>query len=133
RQAVAPVPVPAPKADRARPPAPARSTQIRPLLALFEAEAEADGDDGDDRPTHIVRGPQEMRQLLEVACERDWLVRMAYTNKSGQPNQSCAAILALDAGAVFVERLPRGDLQTISLTRLRWARVLSEAEEECLS
>ncbi len=88
--------------------------------------------DGTDvqRPTEIARGPHAVADLLDQAGDKEWLVRMAYINSTGQLSQVTAAPLMVESHDVTVACLPRWDNVTVPLDRMVWARTLTPAEEE---
>ncbi|MGH9062855.1 MAG: helicase-associated domain-containing protein [Acidimicrobiales bacterium] len=104
------------------------------LQALFEETGAhfAPGDEEPRRPTAIARGRQAVRGVLELACDEEWMVRLAFTSGRGRTIQLSASVLALERDDVLMECLPRWDERTLRLGSVQWARVMTEAEEEVL-
>lgn len=111
----APAPKPPP------PPSPPRPPQLRLL-----------DDDEDERPDAIAKGQAEVRALLELAIEEEWMVRIGYTNRKGLGTQLNVGPLELDGDQVLVACLPGWNARTLALARVEWARVMTEAEEDAL-
>lgn len=109
-------PAPARAAPRpSQPPPPPRS----PLL--FEEAG---------RPTAIARGRDDIAELLELAWQQDWLLRMSYVNGKGAESQLNVAVLDVRPRRVTVMALPNFSRRTLNCARVQWARALTEAEED---
>lgn len=114
---------PPPKASKAPAPAPAPAPpRPAPSPLLFT--------EGTDRPPHIAKAPAAIRQLLEQACDEDWLVRVAYTNGKGRTSQLNLVVDDVSPSKLIVEVLPNFNIRTLNLDRVEWARALTEAEED---
>ncbi|PZS16146.1 MAG: hypothetical protein DLM54_11620, partial [Acidimicrobiales bacterium] len=106
------------------------------LLETVDCQAGSSGGDepqdepGVSRPTEIARRPDAIEALLDQAGDEEWLVRMAYTNSTGQISQVTAAPLMVESPDVTVACLPRWENLRLSLDRIVWARMLTPAEEE---
>jgi hypothetical protein len=112
---------------------------VRQLGGEFGGELDDDGtEDGDDdddepeRPSAIVREEGEIVALLALAAEQEWLVRMSYLNSKGQEHQMTAILVTVLPSRVAVEVLPSYGTRTLVPSRIKWARVLTLAEEEAL-
>ena len=119
---------------RSSPTAPSPPSPAPPPLRLLEGGwGQVDGsfDDGPRRPVAIAHGPAAPA-LLVRACEEEWLVRVAHVNGRGQVVEWTVALAEVDEDVAFVQRLPRWTADAIRLDRVRWARVLTDAEEEVL-
>lgn len=137
----APVPA-ASSSSRREPPAnPPGSRPPRPALPQdpfpdldFDVDLDLDLELFDEpaRPMEIVKGAGAVADLLAQAFMEDWSVRLAYTNRNGRSSQLNVVVLAPADDQVMVEVLPDGTERTLTLTRVEWARVLTEAEEELL-
>ena len=89
-------------------------------------------DDVAPRPTGIVKDRLGIQDLLGVALDQDWVVRVDYTNSKGQDRQQNVAMIELKGSRVQVAVLPRGNYETLAIERIKWARILTEAEEDVL-
>jgi hypothetical protein len=110
------------------PAAPSRPKAARPPLpappSLFS--------EGTPRPLAIAKGREEVGELLELACEEEWLVRISYVNGKGKEAQLNVAVADVSPRNVLVSVLPRFNSRTLNRFRVQWARVLTEAEEDQL-
>lgn len=109
-------------------PEPARRPAERPR---FTPELFSLGDDV-RRPTGIASTIAPIAGLLDLACEEEWLVRLAYRGRGGREMQETAFVLAVEDGMVFIECTPKWRDDLVPLAAVRWARVLTEAEEDAL-
>lgn len=105
----------------ARPPAPPPAPPSSSLLSEVAA-----------RPVVIARRRDEIGELLDLACEEEWLVRLSYVNGKGKEAQLNVAVAAVSPGNVMVFVLPGFNSRTLNRSRVRWARALTEAEENQL-
>ena len=115
-------------------PAPAHDTERFLSLAPALGRAGSLFDVGTPgvRPTMIARGPVAVAELLERALVDDWPVRLAYTSKKGRSTQLTGAVLDVgDRDVVF--ELITWESRVLALSRIDWARVLTEAEEDALA
>ncbi|HVM03018.1 MAG TPA: helicase-associated domain-containing protein [Acidimicrobiales bacterium] len=87
---------------------------------------------GDDRPTGIAKDPAAIRRLLEEACGEMWAVRISYRNAKGAGAQLNVVVDHVSTDGVIASVVPTFEYRTLSLQRVDWARVLTEAEEEQL-
>lgn len=89
---------------------------------------------GDDvrRPTEIARQAATITALLDLACEQEWPVRLAYAGRTGRESQETAYVLAVEDGMAYIEITPTWRDAIVPVPGVRWARVLTEAEEEAL-
>ena len=84
------------------------------------------------RPATIARGPLAVSDLLDRALIEDWPVRLAYTSKKGRTTQLTGSVLDVgDRDVVF--ELISWESRVLALSRIEWARVLTEAEEDALA
>ncbi|MEO6120856.1 MAG: helicase-associated domain-containing protein, partial [Acidimicrobiales bacterium] len=116
---------------RGKPAAPVPSLPPLPALRLLGLEDLEDLENLEDdapRPTAIAHGPAAA-QLVALACDEEWMVRLGYTNGRNQLVEQTVAVMEIGDGLALVERLPRWDAQTLPLDRIQWARVLTETEE----
>ncbi|HZQ88194.1 MAG TPA: helicase-associated domain-containing protein [Acidimicrobiales bacterium] len=88
---------------------------------------------GAERPTAIRRDQRGIVELLEQAEAEEWLVRLSYLNNKGTENQVTAEVLIVARGQVTVAVVPSWVQRTLAVAWIRWARVLTEAEEEVLA
>ncbi|MGH9157779.1 MAG: hypothetical protein ACRD1K_18525, partial [Acidimicrobiales bacterium] len=136
----------APASPPPTPPAPRPAPRYTPpplrLLSLdddgedFDDLDDVDDDDWDDvdearRPVSIAHGPAAA-SLVEVACEEEWMVRLSFRNGNDQSVEQTVAVMEIDRGMALVERLPGWEAQTLVLSRVEWARVLTKAEEDVM-
>ena len=119
--------------------APPHLVPLPGLAYLDELDDEDEIDDEDDidfqevpRPTHIASGAQAVSVVVGLACEEGWLVRLAFTNDKGNPMQINAAVIDVDAVRLYAEQVPGGTNHEIPLAAVRWARVMTTAEEDCV-
>ncbi|MDQ6928165.1 MAG: helicase-associated domain-containing protein, partial [Actinomycetota bacterium] len=97
-------------------------------------EFAVDYDEYDDyipRPSEIAKSAARIRYLLHLASEADWLVRVGY-GSDGSERQLNLAPFEISDGEVKAVSFPSNDIETFRLERVRWARILTEAEEERL-
>ena len=114
---------PVPKAGRS---APTTTRPHVPTAALFDIGASR------GRPDGIARDPGSVVALLDEAWVEGWPVRLAYTNRNGRAAQLNVAVLDVGDRDVVVERLSDWQSQVLSLSRIEWARALTEAEEDSI-
>jgi DNA-binding IscR family transcriptional regulator len=117
---------PAPPAPRSAAP-PTRRSPRPPIAHLSVLE-----DDDPPRPGHIAREPGAIAELLATALDEGWLVRLCYLNSKGHESEDYVEPLALGPHAVNVLRLGRGGSHDLAVRRIRWARIVTETEEEAL-
>lgn len=126
-----------------RPPVSSTPPRLVPLPGLafldeIDDEDEIDDDEDEDdfqevpRPTHIASGAQAVSLVVAQACEEGWLVRLAFTNDKGNPMQINAAVIDVDTVQMYAEQVPGGANHDIPLSAVRWARVMTTAEEDCV-
>ncbi len=84
------------------------------------------------RPEMIARDPVLVADLLQLAMVEGWPVRLAYTSKKGHSTQLNVAVLDVGRREAVVELLAGWESRVLALSRVSWARVLTEAEEEAL-
>ena len=84
------------------------------------------------RPTAIAKGGGDVLDMLEHAAAHEWFVRVAYMNVKGTTSEANVAVLDVEGDDVALCILPEVAPQVVALTRIEWARVLTEAEEEAL-
>ena len=84
------------------------------------------------RPAHIIKAPREVRQVLELACDEYWLVRLGYVNDHGRSIELTVEPIEGDAIHVYATCFPGGDERQLVLDRIEWVRVLTEAEERLI-
>lgn len=118
-------------------PAEAR-VQTRQLAAELEELIRQTRDDPDafgwthdlvDRPTEIAKGAVAAADLLELADDQEWMVRLSYMNGQGRQVELSAAVTGVANKFVTVDRLPTWKELRIPLDSLVWVRVLTETEE----
>lgn len=98
---------------------------------LFDLLAWTGGDDV-ERPTAIAHGRPAVAQLLTAAFEHDWLVR-AEVRVGKRVEQVNAEVDTPPGSTVTFAVLPTFRSRRVRLGEVRWARVLTEAEEDaCL-
>ena len=85
-----------------------------------------------ERPSHIASDWEAIVELLEWAYEEEWMVRIEHTSAQGVTGQLNAAVFEMDGSQVIVAPSPGFRPQALALSRIRWVRVLTEAEEELL-
>jgi hypothetical protein len=93
------------------------------------AQYEVD-DDESARPAHIATGPEPVADLAHLACCQGWLTRLSYVSSQGAESEFYAEILDVGPLMIKVQRMPTGISQDLRVSRIRWARVATEAEEE---
>ena len=127
--------------DRLRAPGPSGGSGSRPSTAgagrnglpdtadLFHLEMR-DGDQ--ERPQAIARSRTAILDLLDEAFEQDWVVRLEYLDQRGQIQLFNATVFRMDGAHVVVGTLPGCGTRILTVTRISWVRVLTEAEEEAV-
>ncbi len=98
-------------------------------------------DDGDDdvddeqleRPSQIVRTPEAIVDLLQLAAAQEWLVRISYTSGAGKTFETTVDVVDVSDRVVLAVVAPRWTEQKYVLERIGWARVLTAAEEELIT
>ncbi len=93
------------------------------------APATGETTSGATRPGDIARSQVRMITLLDEAWEEEWLVRIGVAGRNGGEELLTAAIIDIDDGSIAVECLPGWKPRTVTYTQVRWARVLTRAEE----
>jgi len=78
----------------------------------------------------IARSRAEVDSLLADAIDLDWMLRISYVNGRGMESQINVAPLLATRQKLHVSVLPSYARRTVNRTRIQWARVLTEAEEE---
>ncbi|MGH9104934.1 MAG: hypothetical protein ACRDZX_03685, partial [Acidimicrobiales bacterium] len=68
--------------------------------------------------------------LLADAFASDWVVRLCYAGGNGVESEYNAEVLRVNGHSARARRLGTGAVSELTLRRVRWARVLTEAEEE---
>jgi hypothetical protein len=110
----------APVNSEAPPPAPAPTPRRQPdVLATA-------------RPAHIVKAPREVRQILYLACDEYWLVRLGYVNDHGRSTELTVEPIEVDTVHMYGTCFPGGDERQFVLDRIEWLRVLTDVEERLL-
>ena len=82
------------------------------------------------RPTHIAKTGGAVRELLGQAFANDWLVRLCYVDPEGNERERFAEVLEVEGDAIYVHRLGDDEGDDVGMGSVRWARVLTRAEEE---
>jgi hypothetical protein len=85
-----------------------------------------------DRPSHIAATWEAIVDLLEWAYEEDWMVRIEHASPKGVTVQVNAAVLEMEGSQVIVGVPPAFRPQSLAVSRIRWVRALTEAEEDML-
>ena len=85
-----------------------------------------------ERPSHIAATWDAIVDVLEWAYEEEWMVRIEHTSPKGVTGQLNAAVLEVEGSQVIVALPPAFRPQSLAVSRIRWVRVLTEAEEEIL-
>ncbi|HTX63669.1 MAG TPA: helicase-associated domain-containing protein [Acidimicrobiales bacterium] len=101
-------------------------------LDLLAAELADDFDDDEplERPSGIVRTPETIFDLLQLAGEEEWCVRISYTSGAGKTFEVTVDVLDVSDRVILAQVAPRWTEQKYLLERIGWARILTEAEEE---
>lgn len=114
-------------------------TILRELLEMRDAADHGEdfdedfGEDGDpERPTDILRERAEIVDVLELALQEEWLVRLSYVSTGGQPSEVSVVVLDVSATTLRGQVAPRWTDQKYVLDRVSWVRVLTPAEEDLL-
>ncbi len=85
------------------------------------------------RPRDIAKGRDEILDLLELSMDWEWWLRLEYTNQRHQGKQLNATVFEIDDDKrVIVGTMPGHGTQTLAISRIAWARVMTEAEESFL-
>lgn len=107
---------------------------IRELLEMGD-EFPGHGDDFSEndereRPSDIFRGRAEIANLLELALQEEWLVRLSYVSTAAKPSEVTVLVLDVSVTALLGQVAPRWTDQKYVLDRISWVRVLTMAEED---
>lgn len=83
------------------------------------------------RPSQIAKTPPAVQSLIDLALANGWALRLCYHLDAtrGGTYEDYAFPVALRRGMLSLE-LADGDLETVPIGNVVWARVLTEAEEE---
>ena len=84
---------------------------------------------GATRPGDIARSQVRIITMLDEAWEEQWMVRIGVAGRKGGEELLTAAIIDVDGGSIAIECLPGWKPRTVPYTQVRWARVLTSAEE----
>jgi hypothetical protein len=111
-----------------------RIAAIRDLLEMMD-EYPGDGDDVDDdhapeRPSDIFRGRDAIAELLKLAEEEEWLIRLSYTSATGKSSELTVFVVDVSDTAMLGQVAPRWTDQKYVVDRISWVRALTLAEEE---
>lgn len=104
--------------------APAQAPARRPAPATIPLF-----DDDPARPVSIARARHDVDRLIEDAVESDWALRLSYVNGKGIESQLNVVPLIATSQKIHVTVLPSLTSRTLNRSRVQWARVLTEAEE----
>jgi len=108
--------------------------EIRELLRPGDHSPDDVDEDGvtgvRERPTEIFRARDEIADLLKLAEEEEWLVRLSYTSAAGKSSEVTVFILGFSGAAVLAQAAPRWTDRKYIVDRIGWARALTVAEEE---
>jgi hypothetical protein len=86
--------------------------------------------DEHERPSDIFRGRAEIANLLELAEQEEWLVRLSYVSTAGKPSEVTVMVLDVSETAILGQVAPRWTDHKYVLDRIGWVRVLTMAEED---
>jgi hypothetical protein len=107
---------------------------IRDLLEMvdeYPVVVIADDDDDErERPSDIFRGRAEIANLLALAEQEEWLVRLSYTSASGKSSEVTVLVLDVSDTAMLGQVAPRWTDQKYVFDRISWVRALTMAEED---
>ena len=87
-------------------------------------------DDERERPSDIFRGRAEIANLLALAEQEEWLVRLSYTSASGKSSEVTVLVLDVSDTAMLGQVAPRWTDQKYVFDRISWVRALTMAEED---
>jgi len=93
-------------------------------------DLDIDDDAESQRPTEIFHSRDQIVDLLTMAEEEEWLVRLSYTSAAGKSSEVTVLILGISGSVLLVQVAPRWTDQKYVVERISWARALTEAEEE---
>jgi hypothetical protein len=129
---------PAPSPPKSQKPAPSprsisRAAPLAPITPLRPGLPSFDGlPDAPERPTEIAATWGTITELLSLARDEDYLVRLEYVDSRGRTSQVNAAVLEFAGAGVVLAVMPKFKPLAMTVGRIRWARMLTEAEEELL-
>ncbi|MHB8451390.1 MAG: helicase-associated domain-containing protein, partial [Mycobacteriales bacterium] len=111
-------------------PAPAR-VAARQVSGGSSSPLDDPGDELDltDRPAEVASSLKQIRALLRLADDEDFMVRLAVP--SGSRDTELSGEVAVEGSRVRLF-LPDGRQRSVPIASVRWVRVLTEAEEEAL-
>lgn len=82
------------------------------------------------RPTHIAKEAMEIEMLVAEALVYDWYLRLCYLNPQGTEAEYNVEVLDMDDEYFSARQPVSGRVSQLLFERVRWARVLTEAEED---
>ena len=116
--------------DVAGEPSPEAEELLAPSGDLADEDPFGIVEDAAKRPNHIARGEEAIGDLLGQAWLDDWLVRVSYVSTEGEVSEVFAEVLDVSEDRVSIRRLDTGAAVELTADQARWARVLTEAEED---
>lgn len=81
------------------------------------------------RPTQIAKEVTQIERLVVDAFVNDWGLRLCYVNGQGTEAEYNVEVLDLQSESFSARRPANGSTSQLMFKRVRWARVLTEAEE----
>ena len=84
------------------------------------------------RPHEIAKSYDDILDLLELAVEHDWAVRFEYMDRQGRRQLINATVYRINESKAFVVELTNYGTRTLTLSKIAWARVMTEEEEDAL-
>jgi hypothetical protein len=84
------------------------------------------------RPSEIIKGAGAIGEVLDVACDEFWLVRLSYVGSNGRSTELTVEPTEVAGRHLYASCFPRGNERDFLIDRIEWVRVLTEAEEGLL-
>jgi hypothetical protein len=84
------------------------------------------------RPQEIAKSYDDIVDLLELAVEHEWAMRFEYMDRQGRRRLTNATVYRINETKAFVIDLPGYASRTLTISRIAWARVMTEEEEDAL-
>ncbi|MDQ1357943.1 MAG: hypothetical protein QOG44_2316 [Acidimicrobiaceae bacterium] len=84
------------------------------------------------RPHEIAKSYDDILDLLELAVQHDWAVRFEYMDRQGRRQLMNATVYRINESKAFVVELTNYGTRTLTLSKIAWARVMTEEEEDAL-
>lgn len=82
------------------------------------------------RPSHIAKGDEAVEALLKAAFDNAWLVRLSCERAGGSSWEMVGEVLNFEEEVAYILCFDTGDFVELEVAEVRWARVMTEVEED---